>query len=247
MCVTTVTCASDLTLLTSAPASVCQRGSGIAGGFSTTSSAPAASTSLREYEPSRPTNALRNRIGVGWRAMMRCVASMPSMPGMTRSIVTRSGRSCPVSSTASRPVPAMPTTRMPASDSSTLFNTSRATGESSTISTRTPGAWTVIASRPPGRGAMKRCTNAEDLVLIELTLGHVRVGAGIETGLAVVSGVARRDDDHRQSRRRGSARRCAVSSKPSMFGMSTSVITRSQSPRRSTSRASTPSCAISTS
>ena len=36
------------------------------------SSAPAARASLREYSPSRPKNALKNRIGVGRRAMMRC-------------------------------------------------------------------------------------------------------------------------------------------------------------------------------
>ncbi len=65
MCVTTVTFASALIFSTSEPAPVCHCGSGIVGGFSTTSSAPAASASLREYEPSRPMNALKNRIGVG--------------------------------------------------------------------------------------------------------------------------------------------------------------------------------------
>ncbi len=76
--------------------------------------------------------------------MMRRVASMPSMPGIIRSIVTRSGRSVAVSSTASAPVDAWPMTRISGSELSSAVNTSRVTAESSTMSTRTAGA----AGRP---------------------------------------------------------------------------------------------------
>jgi hypothetical protein len=84
-------------------------------------------------------NELRNSTGVGFRAMMRRVASMPSMPGIIRSIVTRFGRRAAVNSTASAPVAACPITLISASEFSSAVNTSRVTAESSTTSTRTAG------------------------------------------------------------------------------------------------------------
>ena len=106
MCAMTGTLASAFTFCTSLPAEFCHRQSGMSAGFSTTSSAPAAIASARVYIPSLSKNELRKRTGVGWRAMIRRVASMPSIPGIIKSIVTMSGRSVAVISTASAPVAA---------------------------------------------------------------------------------------------------------------------------------------------
>src|SRR5918995_1780619 len=204
MCATTGTFDNDFTFCTSLPAALCQRQSGISAGFSTTSSAPAAIASAREYVPSLSKNELRNNTGVGWRAMMRRVASIPSMPGIIKSIMTRSGRSVAVSSTASAPVDAWPMTRISGSELSSADNTSRVTAESSTTSTRTKGVTFVcvgasdmhILLRPTPDEASNR---VEQLALIEFALQHVCVCAHLETTAAIVDGVARCDNDDRDA------------------------------------------------
>src|SRR5688500_15557629 len=203
MCAFTGTFARDFTFCTSLPAAWCHRQSGISAGFSTTSSAPAAIASAREYVPSLSKNELRNSTGVGWRAMMRRVASMPSMPGIIKSIVTRSGRSVAVSSTASAPVDAWAITRISGSELSRAVNTSRVTAESSTTRTRTGAApfTCMVASDMrgilPGRAPDEAPDRIQQLTLIELALQHVGVRACLESAPAVVDRVARGDNDDR--------------------------------------------------
>src|SRR5688572_448137 len=134
--------------------------------------------------------------------MMRRVASMPSMPGIIRSIVTRSGRSVAVISTASAPVEATPMTRISGSELSNEVSTSRVTAESSTMRTRTgaPFAVCVVVSDMkilPGRAPDEAPDRIEQLALIELALHHIGIGAYFESAAAVVNCVARGDNNDR--------------------------------------------------
>src|SRR5687767_1650176 len=204
MCAITGTFDSDFTFCMSLPAALCHRQSGISAGFSTTSSAPAAIASAREYVPSLSKYELRNSTGVGWRAMIRRVASIPSMPGIIKSIMTRSGRSVAVSSTASAPVDAWPMTRISGSELSSADNTSRVTAESSTMSTLTEGATFVGVGASDMHILLRRAPDkapngVEQLVLIEFALQHVCVCADLETTAAIVDGVARGDNDDRDA------------------------------------------------
>src|SRR5688572_24927813 len=202
MCAITGTFDSDFTFCTSLPAALCHRQSGISAGFSTTSSAPAAIASAREYVPSLSKYELRNNTGVGWRAMMRRVASMPSIPGIIRSIMTRSGRSVAVISTASAPVDATPITRISGSELSSEVSTSRVTAESSTTRTRTGALFSVcvVASDMnilPGRAPDEAPDRIEQLALVELALHHIGVSAHLESPAAVVDRVSGGDDNDR--------------------------------------------------
>src|SRR5688572_24476527 len=136
--------------------------------------------------------------------MILRVASMPSMPGIIKSIVTRSGRSVAVSSTASAPVDAWPMTRISGSELSSVVNTSRVTAESSTTRTRTtasrPGAPCVWASGIdvlPRRAANQAPHRIQQLRLIELALQDVRIGPHFEALASIVDSVAGGDDDDR--------------------------------------------------
>ena len=95
------------------------------------------------------------------------VASMPSMPGIRTSISTTSGASRRVSSSASRPSAASPTTDRSSCDSSTIRNPIRSSGWSSASSTveliadpaRPSGAPSPASRRPgPGRRRPSRRT-----------------------------------------------------------------------------------------
>ncbi len=79
-------------------------------GFLMTSSAPDPSASKARPIPSPCTEEDTTRIGVGVNAMIRSVASSPSILGMWMSMVMRSGRRRPTISTASSPSRAVPTT-----------------------------------------------------------------------------------------------------------------------------------------
>src|SRR5918995_4964156 len=135
--------------------------------------------------------------------MIRRVASIPSMPGIIKSIMTRSGRSVAVNSTASAPVDAWPMTRISGSEFSSADNTSRVTAESSTMSTRTEGATFAARACMSDMHILLRRTpyeapnGVEQLTLIEFALQHVRVCADLEAAAAIIDGVARRDDEHR--------------------------------------------------
>jgi hypothetical protein len=76
------------------------------------------------------------RIGVGTVIMISLVASKPSSRGMRRSMVTTSGRSRRVSSTASTPSRASPTTWTSGSLPRMAMSKARAVAESSATNTR---------------------------------------------------------------------------------------------------------------
>jgi len=75
-------------------------------------------------------------MGVGVNAMIRSVASRPSILGMWMSIVTRSGRRRATRSTASSPLVAVPTTSIAGSLTRMCVSISLATMESSAMTTR---------------------------------------------------------------------------------------------------------------
>ena len=87
--------------------------------------------------PSPRTEDDTTRIGVGVYAMIFSVARSPSILGMWMSMVTRSGRSRATIATASSPSAACPTTSISGSDERIVASISRATSESSAMSTRT--------------------------------------------------------------------------------------------------------------
>ena len=103
--------------------------------FCSTASAPARSAAMDVWM-SRSTSVDTTTTGVGTSVMMRLVASSPSMFGIWMSMVTRCGRRRWVSSTASRPSLASPTTCRVGSSRMISTRSRRAVGESSATTTR---------------------------------------------------------------------------------------------------------------
>src|SRR5437763_1845212 len=81
-------------------------------------------------------------------AVISCVAVMPSISGIVTSISTTSGLWLRASSTASRPVPACPTTWMSPANCSSFWTLSRASGTSSAIRTRIFWPELMVALHP---------------------------------------------------------------------------------------------------
>ena len=126
-------------------------------GFAITSRAPAASISMEAFASPPQVNAEKAMMGTASEAMILPVASIPSIPGIWTSIRITPGRSVRAISTASPPVPASPTIRIPASPSTIARMTARMEGESSTTRRRTgsPGAGEDVIRRRPARGCSR--------------------------------------------------------------------------------------------
>ena len=100
--------------------------------FGMKSIAPASSALKVELAPSN-VNDENIKIGVGHFAMISLTAVMPSITGISTSMVITSGRSFSVIATPSLPSFASPTTCIEGSDSKISFNLLRKKDESSTI------------------------------------------------------------------------------------------------------------------
>ncbi len=102
-------------------------------GFSITSSAPldTAAKAVRT-----PVSAVTTRIGTGFSAMIRSMASNPPITGISISMVTISGLSAATLAMASIPFEASPTTTISGSDSRMARIMSRTSSLSSTSRTR---------------------------------------------------------------------------------------------------------------
>jgi len=114
-------------------------------GFSKKSTAPFSIASNVNSAPSAAWADSTNT-GVGRSVMIRSTASMPSTPGIFRSIVTTSGSVSRTVSTPSAPFEAVPSTSMPASSSMSQI-TVRMNCESSTTTALTgsfPPRWVVL-------------------------------------------------------------------------------------------------------
>ncbi len=70
------------------------------------------------------------------RFRIRVIVSSPSIPGISRSSVMRSGLSCGMSDNARLPLDAVPAISISGSERSNSLSTARMTTESSTINTR---------------------------------------------------------------------------------------------------------------
>src|SRR5690606_9816141 len=157
-------------------------------GLGSASRAPAC-VALRDRSTSRCDTADTMRIGVGARAMISFVASMPSMSGMCTSISTMSGSSCRVISTASIPFFASPTTRMSPSLSRIERIIARAVAESSASSTP------------------RRCISTDQLsngfqkaLLVEARLEDVGVGTDLQPERTVFGAFHAGHEDDRNLR-----------------------------------------------
>src|SRR5882724_9781202 len=178
-CRTTFTCDIAFTVRTRSRAALGNSATLGAGSFFSTVSAPALSARIAVSASLPNVSPVITTIGVGVAVMISRVAANPSRRGMSRSIVTTSGRSRAVIATASSPSQASPTTSRlvsPRSDSPTRV---RAVAESSTTRTRMVG---FIGSS--GEIGERR----EQVHLIECALHEICVRACLEpTGLVFVA------------------------------------------------------------
>src|SRR5476651_1507876 len=156
------------------------------GGFSSRASAPTRRAFIETSTSCTSMVAEMMTIGVGTSLMMRLVASKPSMTGILTSMVTTSGRSRLVISTASRPFYAMPTTSICGSAPRAFSRSSRTVRESSAISTRIIGPSQDL---PDG---------LDEVGLVEGALQEVGRGPSLHAMQPVLLGFQRGHEDDRQ-------------------------------------------------